>query len=57
MSDFSKVKIDVYLVDDDCEEHQRIYSQVFHKAYVDSLPNDWLQALIAMLNKLEKINV
>ena len=53
MSDFSKVKIDVYLLDDACEEHLRIYSQVFHKAYLDSLPTDWLQDLIAMLNRLE----
>ena len=52
--DFPYIKVDIYLVDERNEDDIRIYQQRFHREYLNSLPYDWLQNLIAMLNKLEK---
>ena len=51
---FPYIKVDVYLVDERNEDDIRLYQQRFARSYLNSLPNDWLQELIAMLNKLER---
>jgi len=57
MSDFPNVRIEINLVTENDDDSKRLYLQTFHRAYLNSLPNDWLQALIAMLNNLEKRDV